>query len=123
MENQKKHGLENWYFIENFQLIWIYSGLMDMRWYGDEISIVLIKRLIWLDQRQMMEKSDFIHLSDRGSIVVNQRSGTISGERKILIQPRYILGGIRSLDLVNAMWVGELMLFGEMILYLQKLAI
>ena len=94
-----------------------------MKWYGDEILIVLIKRLIWLVQKPMMEKLDFIQLSDLGSIVANQIIGTIFGERKILIPVKCILGGIRSLDLVNVMLDGELMLFGEMILYLQKLAI
>jgi hypothetical protein len=43
----------------------------------------------------MMGKLVFILWSELGSIPVNQKVGMIYGERKILPQKKYILGGIQ----------------------------
>ena len=95
VENQKKLGLVNLYSIVNFQLICTHFVLSDIVFSGVETSIVLIMRLILLDQKQMMEKFDFIHLNVLGLIVVCKKSGTIFGENKIQILKKYIRGGIQ----------------------------
>jgi hypothetical protein len=94
-ENLRKPGRENWFFIENFLHICTLFVSLDTVFSGDEISIVLIIRSIWLVQKPMMGKLVFILWSELGSIPVNQKVGTIYGERKIRICRRYTLGGIQ----------------------------
>ena len=84
-ENLRMHGLENLFFIENFQRIHILFVRNDIVCSGVEISIALIKRSIWLVQKPMMGKLGFIRWSELGSILVNLRVGMISGEKKIQI--------------------------------------
>jgi hypothetical protein len=94
VENPKRLGQENWFFIENFLHIWTHSDHLDTVYSGVVMLIVHITRSIWLDLRRMMEKLDFIHWSELGSIVVFSKNGTISGEKKIQIKLKYTLGGI-----------------------------
>lgn len=94
VENPKRHGRGSSYSIESSQRICTYSENLVIVYSGDEISTVLIMRSIWLAPKRMMEKYDSIHSRDLGSIVVTEKIGMISGEKKTRIHLKSTHGGI-----------------------------
>ena len=62
-------GKGNSYSIVNSENIWMPSGVSDMKYSGDEISIVHIMRSIWHVLEKMMGKSDSILSNGHGSII------------------------------------------------------
>ena len=79
---------------------------------GDEISTVLTMRSILLVRRKMLVKSDFILLSEHGSMAERPIAGMIYFAFVILKQRKYTLGGMSSHVLVRGMSDGGSMLGG-----------
>ena len=111
-ERVKKHGKERSYFMLSLQNIWIDSEAYDIMSSGDEISTVLTMRSILLVRRKMLVKSDFILLSEHGSMAERLIVGMIYFDFVILKQKRYTPGGMSSHVLVREMSDGGSMLGG-----------